>query len=68
MTITALSKSLHADTTHPRYLERLGSAGIARSDVDVRIVDADDRDLPPVRQGAQDHLAPAARCGGASGR
>jgi long-chain acyl-CoA synthetase len=47
MTITALSKSSHADTNHPRYLERLGSAGIARSDVEVRVVDADDRDLPP---------------------
>ena len=47
MTITALSKPFHADTNHPRYLERLGSAGIARSDVEVRVVDADDRDLPP---------------------
>lgn len=46
MTITALSKALHADTAHPHYLERLGSAGIARSDVEVRVVDADDRDLP----------------------
>jgi acyl-CoA synthetase (AMP-forming)/AMP-acid ligase II len=47
MTITALSKALHAATSQPRYLERLGSAGIARSDVEVRVVDADDRDLPP---------------------
>ena len=47
MTITALSKTWHADTNHPRYLERLGSAGIARSDVEVRVVEADDRDLPP---------------------
>jgi acyl-CoA synthetase (AMP-forming)/AMP-acid ligase II len=47
MTITGLSKALHAETDHPRYLERLGSAGIARSDVEVRVVDADDRDLPP---------------------
>jgi long-chain acyl-CoA synthetase len=47
MTITALAKAVHADTNHPRYLERLGSAGIARSDVEVRVVDADDRDLPP---------------------
>jgi acyl-CoA synthetase (AMP-forming)/AMP-acid ligase II len=51
MTITALSKALHADTTHPHYLERLGSAGIARSDVEVRVVDADDRDLPPGETG-----------------
>jgi long-chain acyl-CoA synthetase len=47
MTITVLSKTWHADTNHPRYLERLGSAGIARSDVEVRVVDADDHDLPP---------------------
>jgi acyl-CoA synthetase (AMP-forming)/AMP-acid ligase II len=51
MTITALSKPFHADTNHPRYLERLGSAGIARSDVEVRVVDADDRDLPPGETG-----------------
>jgi long-chain acyl-CoA synthetase len=47
MTITALSKSVHADTNHPRYVERLGSAGIARSDVEVRVVDTSDCDLPP---------------------
>ena len=46
MTITGLSKSLHRMRDHPRYLERLGSAGIARTDVEVRVVDADDRDLP----------------------
>src|SRR5262245_28464588 len=47
MTITALSKTMHADINHPRYLERLGSAGIARTDVDVRVVDAGDHALPP---------------------
>ena len=47
MTITALSKTMHADISHPRYLDRLGSAGIARSDVDVRVVDTSDCDLPP---------------------
>jgi long-chain acyl-CoA synthetase len=46
MTITALSKELHADRAHPRWLERLGSAGVARTDVEVRVVDAEDRDLP----------------------
>jgi long-chain acyl-CoA synthetase len=45
MTITALAKTWHADTSHPRYLERLASVGVARSDVEVRVVDADDRDL-----------------------
>ncbi len=30
----------------PRYLARLGSAGIARSDVEVRVVDEHDVDVP----------------------
>ncbi|HXP77805.1 MAG TPA: AMP-binding protein [Stellaceae bacterium] len=46
MTITALSKELHADRAHPRWLDRLGSAGVARTDVEVRVVDPEDRDLP----------------------
>jgi long-chain acyl-CoA synthetase len=46
MTITGLSKAMHADRAHPRWEARLGSAGIARTDVEVRVVDADDRDLP----------------------
>jgi long-chain acyl-CoA synthetase len=37
MTITGLSKSDHADTSHPRYLERLGSVGTPRSVVEVAI-------------------------------
>ncbi len=45
MTITALSKEMHADRAHPRWLERLGSAGIARTDVEVRVVDSEDGDL-----------------------
>ena len=46
MTITYLSKAMHGDRDHPRYLNRLASTGIARTDVEVRVVDADDRDLP----------------------
>jgi acyl-CoA synthetase (AMP-forming)/AMP-acid ligase II len=46
MTITGVSKALHADTTHPRYLERLASVGIARTGVAYRIVDPEGRDLP----------------------
>ena len=46
MTITALSKEMHADRMHPRWLERLGSAGVPRTDVEVRVVDGDDHDLP----------------------
>jgi acyl-CoA synthetase (AMP-forming)/AMP-acid ligase II len=39
MTITGLSREMHVDTGHPRYLTRLGSVGLARTDVEVRIVD-----------------------------
>jgi long-chain acyl-CoA synthetase len=46
MTITALSKADHADRDHPRRRERLQSVGVARTDVEVRVVDDDDRELP----------------------
>ncbi|MDJ0949414.1 MAG: AMP-binding protein [Alphaproteobacteria bacterium] len=46
MTITWLSRAMHAETDHPRWSERLASVGIPRTDVDVRVVDADDRDVP----------------------
>jgi acyl-CoA synthetase (AMP-forming)/AMP-acid ligase II len=46
MTITGLSRATHMDTRHPDYLKRLGSVGIARTDVDVRVVDANDNDVP----------------------
>ncbi len=46
MTITALSRACHAESEHSRYRERLGSAGIARTDVEVRVVDEEDRPLP----------------------
>jgi acyl-CoA synthetase (AMP-forming)/AMP-acid ligase II len=47
MTITGLPKWLHADKAHPRYLDRLGSAGFARTDVEVMVADPEDRPLPP---------------------
>ena len=47
MTITGLDKAAHADTTHPRYEERLGGAGVARTGVAVKIVDEAGRELPP---------------------
>jgi acyl-CoA synthetase (AMP-forming)/AMP-acid ligase II len=47
MTITALSREQHLEKQHPRYLERLGSAGVARTDVEVRVFDPEDRELPP---------------------
>ena len=46
MTITALSKADHADRDHPRWRERLQSVGVARTDVEVRVVDEADRELP----------------------
>ena len=47
MTITGLSREQHMEKQHPRYLERLGSAGVARTDVEVKVFDAEDRELPP---------------------
>ncbi|HVV42483.1 MAG TPA: AMP-binding protein [Nitrobacter sp.] len=46
MTITALGRRWHADTSHPRYLERLASAGPAQSVMEVRITDAEGKPLP----------------------
>jgi long-chain acyl-CoA synthetase len=46
MTITALSKADHADRNHPRWRDRLQSVGVPRTDVDVRVVDDADNDLP----------------------
>ena len=46
MTITALSKADHADRDHPRWRERMQSVGVARTDVEVRVVDDADRELP----------------------
>ena len=46
MTITALAKALHADRANPRWREILGSVGLPRSNVEVRIADAEDHPLP----------------------
>jgi acyl-CoA synthetase (AMP-forming)/AMP-acid ligase II len=46
MTITALSKADHADRDHPRWRDRVQSVGIARTDVEVRVVDEHDHELP----------------------
>lgn len=51
MTITALSRSAHADREHPRWLARLASVGLPQSVVEVRVCDADDNPLPPGRAG-----------------
>ncbi len=46
MTITMLPKHEVGDRTHPLWLDRLATAGRAYANVDVRVVDDDDRDLP----------------------
>ena len=47
MTITGLSRADHADRDHPRWRERLASVGTARTDVEVRVADASNAELPP---------------------
>jgi len=47
MTITGLTKRMHADQAHPRWRERLGSAGVPRTGVLVKVVDDNDSELPP---------------------
>lgn len=47
MTITALDRRAHADTAHPRWRERLTSAGTPQIVCEVEVRDADDRPLPP---------------------
>jgi long-chain acyl-CoA synthetase len=46
MTITALSKALHADRAHRRWREIMGSVGLPRSNVEVRVADAEDAAMP----------------------
>src|SRR5438067_4520050 len=51
MTITGLSQRLHAESAHPRWRERLGSCGVARTGVLVKVVDEEDRAVPPSEVG-----------------
>jgi acyl-CoA synthetase (AMP-forming)/AMP-acid ligase II len=51
MTICALSKQAHADRHHPRFRERLGSVGLPRTDVELRIVDPGGMALAPGEAG-----------------
>jgi long-chain acyl-CoA synthetase len=46
MTITRLTREEVAGRGHPRWLERLGSAGLPYACLDVAVVDGDDRPLP----------------------
>jgi acyl-CoA synthetase (AMP-forming)/AMP-acid ligase II len=45
MTITALPKSTHVPSENPNYLTRLTSVGVARTDVEVRVVNDFDEPL-----------------------
>ena len=54
MTITTLSKGDVAEVDHPRWLERLGSAGLPYACVEVAVVDADHRAVPRGRGGRGD--------------
>ena len=47
MTITGMTKAQYAMRDHPRWEQRIASAGQAQSVVEVRVVDAEDRPLPP---------------------
>jgi len=47
MCITALDKRAHADVDHPRYLERLQSAGKVQTVMQMQVVDEDGRGLSP---------------------
>ena len=51
MTVTTLSKADIADRSHPRWRERLASAGKRFSSVEVIIADADNTPLPPGETG-----------------
>jgi acyl-CoA synthetase (AMP-forming)/AMP-acid ligase II len=46
MTITHLSREVHADKTHPRWEQRLASAGITDTCVEVRVVDEAGKKVP----------------------
>jgi acyl-CoA synthetase (AMP-forming)/AMP-acid ligase II len=47
MTGVGLSKAMHLDFGHPKYEQRIGSTGVARTGVDVRVVDEGGRAVPP---------------------
>jgi long-chain acyl-CoA synthetase len=51
MTISVLSRAEIADRTHPRWRERLASAGRPFACVDVKVADAEDRAQPPGEMG-----------------
>jgi long-chain acyl-CoA synthetase len=46
-TISLLSKAFHVERDDPRHDARLNSAGYARTGVEIRVSDAEDRSVPP---------------------
>ena len=46
MTITALSREHISDKAHPQWLERIASVGIAQTQVEVRVLDQDGKEMP----------------------
>jgi long-chain acyl-CoA synthetase len=46
MVATALSRQHLSDATHPRYLERIASVGVAQTPMQVRVADGQGQDLP----------------------
>jgi len=46
-TITCVTKEMHTDTSHPRYEARLASVGVARSGVEVAVVNEDGKPVAP---------------------
>jgi acyl-CoA synthetase (AMP-forming)/AMP-acid ligase II len=51
MTITYLPHRDHVLEGTPKQIERLASAGFARTDVEVKIFDSNDKELPPCKMG-----------------
>jgi long-chain acyl-CoA synthetase len=51
MTISTLPKAEIADQAHPAWLDRLASAGRAYASIEMAVVDADGRPLPPGETG-----------------
>ncbi len=51
MVATALSRQHLADAAHPRHAHRIASVGVAQTPVQVRVADAQGRDLPPGEAG-----------------
>ena len=43
---TTLSRQQLQDTAHPRYLQRLASVGVAQTSAQIRVTDAQGRDVP----------------------